>query len=230
MDNIPTQDMPTETHASKTHNAENAKAILHGDVKIQQSCIVGLIYKKDCSPAEISDASVIRAGTIIYGDVKAKDHLQTGHNVMIRENTLIGRHVVIGTNTVIDGNVKIGDFVKVETNCYIPTHVEIGNRVFIGPNVTLTNDRFPLKMRDEYKPEGPIIEDGVTIGGGVTICPGVRIGKGSFIAAGALVTKDVPENSLVIGFPAKSKPLPDNLKEPNEALSWQKYKDQLPKI
>lgn len=41
--------------------------------------------------------------------------------------------------------------------------------------------------------------------------PGVRIGKGSFIAAGAVVTKDVPPKSLVMGFPAKCMPLPADL-------------------
>lgn len=143
---------------------------------------------------------------------------------------MIGRYVVIGTGTTIDGNVTIGDFVKIETNCYIPTHVTIGNRVFIGPNVTLTNDKFPLKMREAYVPEGPIIEDGVTIGGGVTVCPSVQIGKGSFIAAGALVTKDVPPYSLVMGVPGRIQPLPDNLKEDNIALNWRKLKDELPSI
>ena len=149
---------------------------------------------------------------------------------MIREKTKIGRYVVVGTNTVIDGEVQIGDFVKIETNCYIPTHVTIGNRVFIGPGVTMTNDKFPLKLRDEYVPLGPKIENGVTIGGGVTICPDVTIGKGSFIAAGSVVTKDVPPYSLAIGSPAKFKPLPEKLKEDNIALNWQKLADSLPEL
>ena len=219
-----------ENTSERSLTTETSHATLKGNVKVQENCIVGLKYKAGCGPAVIGDASTVRAGTIIYGDVIVKDHLQTGHNVMIREKTHIGRHVVVGTGTTIDGNVNIGDFVKIETNCYIPTHVEIGNRVFIGPNVTITNDRFPLKMRAEYVPEGPVIEDGVTIGGGVTLCPGVRIGKGSFIAAGALVTKDIPPGSLVMGVPAVIKPLPENLKEPNEALSWQKYRDELPPL
>jgi acetyltransferase-like isoleucine patch superfamily enzyme len=132
---------------------------------------------------------------------------------------------VVGTNTVIDGHVVFGDFVKIESNSYIPTHVTIGSRVFIGPGVVLTNDRYPLKLRDEYKPEGPIIEDGVTLGGGVVVCPGIIIGKGSFVAAGAVVTKDVPPLSLVKGVPGVSTPLPENLRELNVALSWRGYLD-----
>ncbi len=174
-------------------------------------------------PVRLGLAARIRAGTIIYADVEVGDDFQTGHHVMIRERTVIGHHVVIGTNTVIDGNVVIGDFVKIESNCYIPTHVHIGNRVFLGPNVVLTNDRYPLKMRDQYVPEGPILEDGVTLGGGVVVCPGVRIGHDSFVAAGAVVTKDVPPLSLVVGVPGRIQPLPEKLRERNLALSWRKY-------
>lgn len=193
------------------------------DCLIQENCIVGLKYSSSCQKVVLGENSRIRVGTIIYADCTIGDDFQTGHNVVIREKTLIGDHVVIGTNTVIDGNVEIGDFVKIESNCYIPTHVQIGTRVFFGPNVTLTNDRYPLKMRDDYVPEGPIIEDGVTLCAGVVIVPGVRIGEDSFVAAGAIVTKDVPPRSLVLGAPGVIKPLPKKLQARNVALSWRKY-------
>jgi acetyltransferase-like isoleucine patch superfamily enzyme len=80
-----------------------------------------------------------------------------------------------------------------------------------------------LKLRDEYAPEGAVIEDGVTLGAGVIVLPGVRIGKDSFVAAGAVVTKDVPPQSLVIGVPGRAAPLPEKLRERNMALSWSKY-------
>jgi len=193
------------------------------DCQIQDRCVVGLKYTPDCRAVRLGRSARIRVGTIIYADVEIGDYFQTGHHVMIREKTRIGDHVVVGTNTVIDGNVTIGDFVKIESNCYIPTHVIIGNRVFFGPNVTLTNDRYPLKMRDQYRPAGPIIEDGVTLGAGVVICPGLRLGADSFVAAGAVVTKDIPPGSLVMGVPGRITPLPDKLRERNMALSWRKY-------
>ena len=194
-----------------------------GDCQIQPGSIVGLKHCDDCEPVRLAKGACIRAGTIIYADVKAGDDFQTGHNVLIREHTVFGSHIVVGTNTVIDGHVTVGDFVKIESNCYIPTHVTIGSRVFIGPGVVLTNDRYPQKMRDDYKPEGPIIEDGVSLGGGVVVVPGVRIGKGSFIAAGAVVTKDIPPMSLVKGVPGVIMPLPEKLREPNTAVNWRKY-------
>lgn len=222
--------MSADAKNMHSHDTETAHARLAENVKIHPNCVVGFKYNKTSKPAQIGAHSTIRGGSTLYADVEIDHHLQTGHNILIREKTRLGKYVVIGTNTVIDGQVSIGDFVKIETNCYIPTHVEIGHRVFIGPNVTLTNDRFPLKMRESYEPVGPIIENGVTIGGGVTICPGLRIGKGSFIAAGAVVTKDVPPYSLVIGVPGEIKPLPENLREPNIALNWESLKDQLPDL
>lgn len=193
------------------------------DCQIQDHCVVGLRYAPDCRAVRLGKNARIRWGTIIYADVDIGDYFQSGHYVMIREKTLIGDHVVVGTHTVIDGQVTIGDFVKIESNCYIPTHVTIGNRVFLGPNVTLTNDRYPLKRRDQYRPEGPVLEDGVTLGAGVVVCPGLRLGADSFIAAGAVVTKDVPPGSLVMGVPGRISPLPDKLRERNMALSWRKY-------
>ncbi len=196
------------------------------DCRLHENCIVGFKYKPESKPARLGNFANVRSGTVIYGDVQIGDHFQTGHNVLVRENTTIGEHVVIGTNTVVDGNLTIGNFVKIESNCYICTNVTIGNRVFFGPNVTLTNDRYPLKMRDRYIPEGPIIEDGVSLCAGVVVCPGVRIGKGSFIAAGSVVTRDIAPQSFAKGIPSRVESLAPKLSEVNMALSWRKYLDE----
>ena len=193
---------------------------------IQPGATVGYRYRDDCSPVKIGNYCCIRMGSILYADIEAGDDFQTGHNVMIRENSTFGNHIVIGTNTTIDGNVVIGDFVKIESNCYIPTHVTIGSRVFIGPGVTLTNDKYPQKMRDEYQPLGATIEDGVSLGGGVVVVPDVVIGKGSFIAAGTVVTKNIPPMSFVRGGAGEILPLPEKLKEFNMAKNWRKYLDE----
>jgi acetyltransferase-like isoleucine patch superfamily enzyme len=190
------------------------------DCEIQPGAQLGLKYKADCGPACLGAHARIRSGTVIYGDVTAGDHFQTGHHVLIRADTVIGDHVVVGTNTVIEGQVRIGSFVKIEANCFIPTHCTFGDRVFLGPGVTILNDRYPLRMRDNYRPEGCVLEDNVTIGGAVVLLPGVRVGAGSFIAAGAVVTKEVPPGRLVVGVPGEIRPLPEELREANMALSW----------
>lgn len=193
---------------------------INKNVKIQSDAIVGLVYKEDCGETIIGDNSIIRSGTIIYGDVSTGDNFQTGHNAIIREKTIMGRYVLVGSGTIIDGNVKISDFVKIESNCYVCTHVNIGTRVFIGPNVVFTNDKYPLKMRDKYEPQGPYIDDFVTVGAGSVILPNVKIGKGSFIAAGSVITKNVPPMTLVRGNPGRFEELPKHLIEKNIALNW----------
>lgn len=189
-------------------------------LQIQPNARIGVEYRADAAPTEFLGTAIVRSGSVVYGDVVLGDSFQSGHNVLIRENTTIGRHVTVGTNSVIDGQCHIADFVKLETGVYVSTHVSIGSRVFVGPNAVLTNDRYPLRQRDTYEPEGVVLEDDVTLGANVTVCPGVRIGAGSFVAAGAVVTKSVPPQMLVLGHAGQMRPLPVELAEGNVALSW----------
>ena len=191
-----------------------------GDVTIEPGAQIGVAYSDSAKPVIFSGSAVVRSYSVIYGDVSAGDKFQVGHGALIREKTTIGRYVLVGSSSVIDGQVSIGDFVKIQTGCYIPAHSRIGKRVFLGPHVVLTNDRLPLKQRSAYKPEGPIIEDGVTLAAGVVVLPGVVVGANSFVAAGAVVTRDVPPDSFVVGVPGEIRPLPEQLAEPNRALNW----------
>ena len=184
---------------------------------IQEGVTLGLKYNNKCKKTKIGKNAIIRSFSVVYADVIIGDDFRSGHRVMIRENTRIGNKAVVGTGVVMDGNVEIGDRVKIEANSYIPTHTKIGSDVFVGPNVVMTNDKYPQRQRNQYKPEGPIIEDSVSIGANATILPGVRIGEGSFVAAGSVVTKDVPPWSMVKGVPGRSYPLPDKLRHRNKA-------------
>ena len=185
------------------------------DSRIDEGAIVGLAEDGWREPTILGRRCQIRSGTVIYCDVIIGDGFTCGHNVLVREWTRIGNEVVIGTNSVVEGHVTIGNCVGTQSNCYIPTHTVIGDNVFLGPTVVLTNDKYPMRSRDNFQPAGPIIEDGVTIGGGVTILPGVRVGRGSFVGAGAVVTRDVPADCLAIGVPARVERLPERLRELN---------------
>ena len=161
---------------------------------------------------EIGNDSTIRPGAI-YSTAKVGNKTRTGHNFLIRENTIIGDGCLIGTNVVIDNDCNIGDNCSFQTGAYIPTGSKIGNRVFLGPNASLTNDKTPL--RTEYNPEPITIEDDATIGSNATLMPGITVGKGAFVAGGAVVTKDVPAWTLAKGCPAIFSELPESLKKPN---------------
>ncbi len=162
----------------------------------------------------IGDNATIRAGTVIYGDVRIGDSFATGHDVVIRERTTIGDNVLVGTKTVIDGQTSVGDHVSLQTNVYVPTGTTIGSNVFVGPSTVLTNDPYPVRTDADL--EGPTLESGVSIGANATILPGVTVGENAFVAAGAVVTEDVPANRLAVGSPATIEPLPAQLKGSNQ--------------
>jgi acetyltransferase-like isoleucine patch superfamily enzyme len=155
----------------------------------------------------IGRQATLRSGTIIYCDVIIGNNFQSGHNTLIREKTRIGDRTSIGTATVIDGNSVIGHDVSLQSMVYIPTNTTIDNHVFIGPNAVLTNDRYPPSG---YL-EGPHIKAGAAIGANVTILPGICVGEGALVAAGSVVTRDVPDQMLAIGSPARIKDLPSEI-------------------
>jgi len=134
----------------------------------------------------------------ISGKAKIGNNVKIWHFSYVGDNTEIGDNVKIGSLVHIDYNVKIGDNTKIEGNAFIPPLSRIGKNVFIGPAVVLTNDPYP--MCD--KMIGVTIEDNAVIGARAVIKAGVTIGKNSVVAMGAVVTRDVPEDSVVIGVPA----------------------------
>ncbi|RQG97156.1 acyltransferase [Natrarchaeobius chitinivorans] len=182
------------------------------DCTIDDGATVG--YGEFDEPARIGRNATIRSGSIVYADVTIGNDFSTGHDVLVREGTRIGDDVLVGTKTVIDGQTTIGSHVSLQTNVYVPTETTIGSNVFVGPGAVLTNDEYPV--RSDADLDGPTIEDGASIGANATLLPGVTVGENAFVAAGALVTEDVPADTLALGSPARTQPLPEPLDGPNE--------------
>jgi len=134
----------------------------------------------------------------ISDKAKIGENVQIWHFSYVGDNVEIGDNVKIGSLAHIDYDVKIGENTKIEGQAYIPPLSRIGKNVFIGPSAVLTNDPYP--MCD--KMIGVTIEDNAIIGARAVIKAGVTVGKNSVIAMGAVVTRDVPKNSVVIGSPA----------------------------
>lgn len=183
------------------------------DCRIDSSAILGYAYAEDAGPTVIGDGAVVRAGTVVYRDVVVGDRLQTGHNVLIREHSLLGDDVVVGTNTVVDGTVDIGSRVSLQSGVYLPPETVLGDDVFVGPNAVFTNDPYPVRVDADLV--GATVEDHVSVGANATIMPGVTLGEGCFVAGGAVVTADVPPRTLAVGTPAAHRPLPDQLRGEN---------------
>ena len=132
---------------------------------------------------------------------KLGKNVKVWHFAYVGHDTEIGDNVKIGSLAHVDYNVKIGENTMIEGLVYIPPLSRIGKNVFIGPAASLTNDPYPASK----KMIGVTIEDGAVIGSRAVIKAGVKIGKNSVVAMGAVVTKDVPPNCVVVGVPAKVK-------------------------
>ena len=152
----------------------------------------------------IGKDSILRSGTIIYCNTRIGKEFQTGHNLMVREKTVIGDNVIIGTNAVIEDNVIIGNNCRIQSLAFIPGRVVIEDDVFIGPNVVFINDPHPMHCpKYEECVGGATVKKLVRIGANCTILPGITIGENSLVAAGSVVVDDVPPGTVVAGNPAK---------------------------
>jgi len=145
-------------------------------------------------------AFVIRlVENFISEKAKIGDNVKIWHFAYVGENTEIGDNVKIGSLAHVDYDVKIGSNTMIEGLVYIPPLSRIGKNVFIGPSASLTNDPFP----PSEKLIGVTINDNAIIGSKAVIKAGITVGENSVVAMGAVVTKDVPPNTVVGGVPAK---------------------------
>ncbi len=123
----------------------------------------------------------------------------------------IGDRTKVGTFVEIQKGATIGKDCKISSHTFICEGVHIGDGVFVGHNVTFINDKFPravnpdgsMQTEDDWELIETFIKDRVSIGSSSTIMGGITIGENSVIGAGAVVTKDVPPNTVVAGVPAK---------------------------
>lgn len=122
----------------------------------------------------------------------------------------IGDDSKVGTFVEIQKGAKIGKRCKISSHTFICEGVTIEDEVFVGHNVTFTNDLFPRATKDgglqtdaDWRCVPTLVKRGASIGSSATIVCGVTIGERAMVGAGAVVTKDVPPGTLVVGNPAK---------------------------
>jgi len=123
----------------------------------------------------------------------------------------IGDNTKVGTFVEIQKNAVVGRNCKISTHTFICEGVHIEDNVFVGHNVTFINDLYPkttnekgeMQTEDDWKVVPTYVKKGASIGSSATILAGVTIGEKAIVGAGAVVTKDVPEGTVVVGNPAR---------------------------
>jgi acyl-[acyl carrier protein]--UDP-N-acetylglucosamine O-acyltransferase len=180
--------------------------IVHDNVHIEENtiiesnCELGIKTPlSDGSPLRIGANSRIRSHSIFYEGSSFGPGLVTGHRVTVREGTVAGLNLQLGTLCDVQGDSRIGDYVRFHSNVHIGKKSVIHNFVWIFPYVVLTNDPTP--------PSNTLI--GCEIGEFSVVAtmsvvlPGVKVGRRCVIGAHACVGKDVPDDMIAAGVPAK---------------------------
>lgn len=141
-------------------------------------------------PQGLCESKSIGDGTRIWAFAHVLPGARIGRDCNICDHVFIENDVVVGDRVTIKCGVQLWDGVRLEDD------------VFVGPNVTFTNDPSP---RSKVYPESfaqTVVARGASIGANATILPGVRIGANAMVGAGAVVTRDVPANAVIVGNPA----------------------------
>lgn len=149
--------------------------------------------------AEVAAEASIGGGTRIW------------RQAQVREHATLGEHCNIGKGVYIDAHVQIGSNVKIQNHVSVFEGVTLEDGVFVGPHVCFTNDLFPraitrqgqLKSADDWTITPTLVKYGASLGAGAVIRCGITIGAFALVGAGAVVTRDVPPHTLVLGNPAR---------------------------
>ena len=123
----------------------------------------------------------------------------------------IGKNTKIDAFVYVEEGVTIGDNCKIRPFVFIPTGVTIEDNVFVGHGVIFINDSYPRattlngepQTEKDWTVEPTLVKKGASIGSGATILANITIGENALIGAGSVVTRDVPANAIVAGYPAR---------------------------
>jgi acetyltransferase-like isoleucine patch superfamily enzyme len=177
-----------------------------GDFSIGPFVIVGELPRGQRSgdlQTRIGSGAWINSHTVIYAGNRIGRNFRTGHGVLIREENEIGDDVSIGSGSNVEHHVRIGNRVRLHSNVFVPELSVLEDDCWLGPNVVLTNARYPASPSTKDELVGVYIEKRAKIGANATILPGIRIATDALVGAGAVVTVDVPPGAVVAGNPAR---------------------------
>jgi len=147
----------------------------------------------------------------IEADVSVGARTSVWHRAVLRTGASLGADCIVGRDAFIDEGVSIGDRVKIQNQALVYHGTTVEDAVFIGPGAILTNDRNPravtssgdLARASDWQVSPITLRHGCSIGAGAVVVAGTDVGRYATVGAGSIVTRDVPDNALVAGNPAR---------------------------
>lgn len=195
------------------HNTVLLKGTQIGDgVEIGCNCVIGIEPGGNRKMRKINNTGkplIIENGTRIgqlvslYAGSVIGENVFIGDHASIRENVVVGQDSVVGRAAIIELNSTIGKRCTIQTLAYVTGDTMIEDDVFIGPCVSMSNDKY-MGERD-YILKGPTIKEGAKIGNNASLLPGISIGRHTIVGAGSVVTKDLNDNEIYTGVPARQR-------------------------
>jgi acetyltransferase-like isoleucine patch superfamily enzyme len=187
--------------------------VLGDDVRVLEHAVVGkqpilgrksTAKREPLAPTVVGDGTVISTGAIVFAGSHIGAGCIVGDQACVRERVRIADDVVVGRGALVENDTTIGTGTRIQAEAYVTAYSTLEEDVFIAPCVVTTNDNF--MGRTEKRKEvmrGPTIRRSARIGGGAILCPGIEVGEEAFVGAGAVVTKNVPPRTVVVGSPAR---------------------------
>jgi acetyltransferase-like isoleucine patch superfamily enzyme len=160
--------------------------------------------REELPPLELGPGTVVSTGAIVFAGTKVGARVIVGDQACVRERCVVGDDVVIGRGSLVENDTTIGALTKIQADAYVTAYSTVEDNVFIAPRVVTTNDNYMGRTEKRHALVlGPTIRRGARVGGGAILLPGIEIGEEAFIGAGAVVLKDVPPRTVVVGNPAR---------------------------
>jgi acetyltransferase-like isoleucine patch superfamily enzyme len=155
-------------------------------------------------PAELGAGTIVSTAAVVFAGTRIGVRVIVGDQACVRERVVLGDDVVVGRGALVENDTTVGAGTKIQADAYVTAYSELEENVFIAPCVVTTNDNFMGRTEARHAlRKGPTIRRGARIGGGAVLCPGVEIGEEAFVGAGAVVVRDVPPRTVVVGNPAR---------------------------